>query len=312
LQKTKQALPTLYYFKAFNLTIQSPFAIKGLVQTDAQPADINITLAPVGTIPAPLQPTNIQRKGLSATFASSSNQYDDCHLVWEDKLRFRLLHGKHMVIENHGQDTDTLSLFTISEPLGILLFQRGFILLHASAVTLPNGQAVIFMGEPGKGKSSTSAAMVQQGRPLLSDDLVAIQVHNDQPFVVPSFPQLKIWKRTVDGLQFDYSQLSKIVEGTNKYAYMDHSNFDPKPIPLRYIYELGASTEALVDKLHTPIELLKYFALPEQMLQSGPHLKHHFETCIGFAHHISIYRKPKMQTFDELRAFVNKLIASNT
>jgi hypothetical protein len=51
---------------------------------------------------------------------------------------------------------------------------RGFEVLHAAGVVL-GGEAVLFAGPPGAGKSSLAAALLRRGGLLLSDDAVAIK-----------------------------------------------------------------------------------------------------------------------------------------
>jgi hypothetical protein len=50
---------------------------------------------------------------------------------------------------------------------------RGFEVLHAAGVVL-DGEAVLFAGPPGAGKSSLAAALLRRGGRLLSDDAVAL------------------------------------------------------------------------------------------------------------------------------------------
>lgn len=293
----------MHYFKAFNLIVKSPIPLRGLIPVPRQAFDIEVVFEKLYDLPD-LEPTLVKRKGLTASFGTYQADHSDCVMVWEDQISFRLISGRIMMVDTQNVDNDFLSLFIVSEPLGILLHQRGFILLHASAVKMPDNTAMVFMGEPGMGKSTTCAAFVKAGCALLSDDLVAIQNVNDVPYLLPSFPQLKIWKRSVDGLNFSYDEVEKIVEGTNKYAYYDEDSFENEPVILRKVYILGEDVSGLVDKIYTPIEFLKYTALPDQLLQKGPKLKAHFEKCIGFAYEIQIIKKPKMNDFDELKNFV--------
>lgn len=51
---------------------------------------------------------------------------------------------------------------------------RGFEVLHAAGVVLA-GEAVLFAGPPGAGKSSLAAALLRRGGRLLSDDAVALE-----------------------------------------------------------------------------------------------------------------------------------------
>jgi hypothetical protein len=54
---------------------------------------------------------------------------------------------------------------------------RGLEVLHASGVVL-RGQAVLFAGAPGAGKSSLAAALLYRGAALLSDDTIALQLRH--------------------------------------------------------------------------------------------------------------------------------------
>ncbi|MES2796093.1 MAG: serine kinase [Bacteroidota bacterium] len=293
-----------YYFKAFGLTIQSPILLRGLIPIDSiEEPDINIVFQKIENYPE-LKLTKVQRKGLIATFGMHSEVNKDTYLVWENLINFRLVDGKLMVVDTKETDLDFLSLFIVSEALGILLFQRGDILLHASAIKLPNGSGIVFMGEPGAGKSTTAAAFVKAGCKIISDDLVAIRIIDQKPYLVPAFPQIKLWKRSVEGLGFEYNEVERIVEGTNKFAYYNEQDFDLEPALLVKIYILGAENEGLLSPIQTPIELLKYFALPEQLLEKGQPLKRHFEKSSAISTQIEIISKYKMKGFDQLEAFV--------
>lgn len=57
--------------------------------------------------------------------------------------------------------------------MAVLLYQRGHLVLHASAV-LFNSSAVAFMGETNTGKSSLTALFNSDGCGVLSDDVTAL------------------------------------------------------------------------------------------------------------------------------------------
>jgi hypothetical protein len=59
--------------------------------------------------------------------------------------------------------------------LAVLLMLRGSTVLHASAVAV-NGEALVFTGPSGRGKSTIAALMCQAGAALVTDDVLAIQV----------------------------------------------------------------------------------------------------------------------------------------
>ncbi len=297
-----------YYFKAFGLTIQSPIPIRGLISIEKiECPDIFVSFEKIENYPE-LKLTKVKRKGLTATFGMFNDDTNDSYMVWENQIKFRLIDGKTMIVDTQETDLDFLSLFIVSEPLGILLFQRGDILLHASAIKLPNGDGIVFMGEPGAGKSTTAAAFVKAGCNIISDDLVSIRIIDHKPYLIPSFPQIKLWKKSVEGLGYSYDEVERIVEGTNKFAYASETVFDIKPVLLIKIYILGADTEGIISPIETPIEILKYFALPEQLLEKGIALKNYFIQTSQISGQIDIVEKSKMENFENLLNFTNTFL----
>ena len=295
---------TFYFFKAFGLTIKSPIPIRGLISIEpVLEPDINILFEKIEKYPE-LHITKVKRKGLIATFGMFNEDTNDAYMIWENQINFRLTDGKTMIIDSAETDLDFLSLFIVSEPLGILLFQRGDILLHASAVKLPNGDGIVFMGEPGAGKSTTAAAFVKAGCNIISDDLVAIRLIDNKPFLIPSFPQIKLWKKSVEGLGYSYDEVEKIVEGANKYNYYNESYFYFKPVCLTTIYILNENNDESQITNLLPIELLKYSPLPEQLLEKGEKLKKHFIKSKVIGNSIELISKQSFNNFIKLNQFI--------
>ncbi|OPX58244.1 MAG: hypothetical protein A4E25_01764 [Methanobacterium sp. PtaB.Bin024] len=79
--------------------------------------------------------------------------------------------------------------------LGIVLSywleKHGIIAIHASAVNL-DGNSVGFMSSNRGGKTLIAAALMHQGYPLISDDILALEV-NDRIYCRPSYPTMRMW-----------------------------------------------------------------------------------------------------------------------
>lgn len=74
--------------------------------------------------------------------------------------------------------------------LAFALHLRGHACLHASAVAL-GGKAVLFVGQPGMGKSSMVAAFAGRGYPVLTDDVCAIRKAPDgRLLIAPGIPRV--------------------------------------------------------------------------------------------------------------------------
>lgn len=255
--------------------------------------------------PLPKKKTKIWRKGENARFDILPTSWI---LHWPNIASFQIEHtSKQLFVENHGADIGTLRIFTLSEAFGLLLFQKGCFLLHGSAIQL-NNTAHVFVGVPGAGKSTTATAFWQSGHTLLSDDLVAIKFIDNQPFVIPAFPQLKVWKTSLDGLGIPSEGLANSFEGIEKYVInQPFTTFPQQPIPLERITILqkprSTKPTGNISPIQAPIELVKHFPLPNQLLQRD-FLKKHFEQSLNIAKNCQIVSQKRPKDFETLRNFV--------
>lgn len=197
---------------------------------------------------------------------------NELYLSWEGVADYKAVNGNELLIDAHTSDAGLLSLFTLSEALGLILFQRGYYLLHASAVQVGN-EAWCFMGVPGAGKSTTAAAFVKAGCPLLSDDLTAIKLDpSGQAFIVPGFPQLKVWENTARGLSYNTAEMERVSEGVNKFSMNPRATFPDEPQKLGAVYFLHTARNKKslepFPAIKVPFETAKHFPLSHHFLTS--------------------------------------------
>lgn len=250
--------------------------------------------------------TQIYRKGIRAKFGGVGNA---TMLDWEGIARFKALSGNRLEYEKITDEEGVFRLFALSEALGLLLFQRNLFLLHGSAVQT-GANATIFIGRPGAGKSTTVSAFAQQNYPILSDDLTAIWFDEQgKPYVLPAFPELKIWERTVINLGFDKTQLQPAFEGHNKFLYKQTvANFPSEPVPLHQIIILQRPYSKQVGKVkltQSPVELFPHFPLPSRLLE-GHFLQRHFEDCIRLRTAVPIVKVARPKNFMLLKRWVEQ------
>ena len=294
----------MHHYTAFGLHIHSEIPLPELAEGDTHSAaDVYIRKDAVA-LPE-TRPTTIYRRGIRAFFGYDERQA--LYLDWHNIASFRATGGNELVVSPVASDSNIISLFTVSEALGLILFQRGYFLLHASSVAVGD-EAWCFMGMPGAGKSSTAAAFIKAGCRLLSDDLTAITFdESGKPVIIPAYPQLKIWDKTVNGLHYDPSTLEPVSEGVNKFAYQPREHFSAKAVPLKKVFFLHkARNRPAVQPMNAaeiPGEMLRNFPLPTELL-SSEYLKKHFFQSLQCAKSAELLRKRRPEGFGNLEKWV--------
>ncbi|GAB2537595.1 serine kinase [Spirosoma aerophilum] len=289
-------------YLAFGLTLETDVNFFGILQESTAQPDVLIC---AGTIQQKAnRPTRIQRRGIRAKFGATPSSL---LLNWEGIGLFSVTNGTDIRYQCPDTDEGTLRLFLLSEVIGLVLYQRGLFLLHGSAVKLSH-DAIVFLGIPGAGKSTTAAAFGKAGHTVLTDDLVAIQLIDQKPYVVPAFGQYKIWQNTVTGLAFDESTLAPSFEGATKFLVNQPlSDFPNTPIPLRSITLLYPSNarrqNELIRPLRAPVELVRHFPLPVQLL-TATYLQKHFRDALTIAQSAALHQLKRPNGFDALGLFV--------
>ena len=112
---------------------------------------------------------------------------DEAYHNYPNVCSFMVCHGKVITVDPvPGADDRLIRLYLLGRILGILLHQRGLLVLHGSAVSL-DGAAVAFIGGCGSGKSTIAASLIRRKRPIIADDLVVISTDDGIPIVYPAF-----------------------------------------------------------------------------------------------------------------------------
>ena len=89
-----------------------------------------------------------------------------------------------------------IEIFLLGIVLAYWLERRGSPMLHASAVAVED-RAVAFLATNRAGKSSLAATLMQAGHPLLTDDLLRLDV--EESFAAhPGYPQMRMWPEVAE------------------------------------------------------------------------------------------------------------------
>ncbi len=217
------------------------------------------------------------------------------YVFWESIGTFLIRDGKEIIIDSVLEAQESrIRLFILGAAIGVILHQRGFLVLHASAVVI-NGNAVAFVGDKGRGKSTMAAALHARGHNLIGDDVIAIDMsHSNQPMVVPAFPQIKLWPDAVASLGMNPEELPRLVSHLEKREHRINRSFAQKAIPLTQIYVLGRDANVEIQALQ-PQEIFTYLIRNSYVTRFGNELLQdkaapHLLTLTKLAKQVSINR----------------------
>lgn len=172
------------FYDAFGITIASEVPLSEL--RSAEPVtspDITIKLGAIA-----------QCRSLAGdrAFMDFSDR-DAIVMFWPQVAGFQIIGHDTIIVDPHPDVEERFLAFPILGPvLAWILSRKGLFLLHASAIDI-NGRTAVFMGDKLAGKSTTAAAFVRAGHPLITDDLVAISFEEPgRPMIMPAFAQIKL------------------------------------------------------------------------------------------------------------------------
>lgn len=183
-----------------------------------------------------------------------NNVYDITYF-FDDIPFFNIKNGTEIILNPEIFSESKFSLpyirsLILGVGFGVLLMQQGHLVLHASAVNV-NGNAIAFLGNSGSGKSTMATFLSKKGYPLITDDVLVSKMDEKyQPFVVPSFPKVKIWADTIEFLDENNDKI-QIHPEIKKYFYGVHNYSKLELMPLKVIY-------IIEDSIKNEIVLLKH------------------------------------------------------
>jgi hypothetical protein len=102
-------------------------------------------------------------------------------------------------------DPDWIRELVLGPGLAILLHQRGFLVLHGSAVRVGDG-ALVILGDAGWGKSTFAAALDRAGCPLVADDLLPVR----GTALHPGLPRAKLLPDAIGALGLAGADLTRL------------------------------------------------------------------------------------------------------
>ena len=214
-------------------------------------------------------------------------------LFWQGLGTFRIREGKEIIITPvPGVEEKHLHPALLGACMAVVLHQRGYLILHASAVKIRE-RAIALIGDKGWGKSTMAAALISRGHQSITDDVLAIALDGNEPLVFPSFPQLKLCPDALLAIGETPEALPRVMPQVNKRQYRLPQNFSTQPVPLQSIYLLNKGESLSIAKIPASDSILPLLAhsygarFGKKLLHLGE--AHHFLQCTDLANKVGIY-----------------------
>jgi hypothetical protein len=242
-----------FSYSAFGLTLAADRPLPLVPQSQPTAPDTLIWLAANGSAPKldhlPADPWYISEEEGESTPALR---------VWRiaNGLYYKWLYddGPEFLVDGSGSEIwatwpksltlEDAATYLLGPILGFVLRLRQTTCLHGSAVAIA-GRALVLVGPAAAGKSTLAAALGRLGYPVLSDDVAALVEWNDQWYVQPAYPQLRLWPQSVALLFGSDAVLPPLTPTWDKRVLrlVEHGyRFEERPTPIVSIYVLGERT----------------------------------------------------------------------
>ena len=155
-----------YYYRTFGLNFSSEIELPALIPIKIEDDLVDVFII-LGNAPQSLP--NCTKKGVNFELAAGKFLPK-----LNDIADFYVANGNKIVLSiKDRQDLRNVRIFLLGSCFGAILHQRNQLTLHASAI-VHQGQAVIFTGDKGAGKSTTANALRLKGYKMLTDDVLSL------------------------------------------------------------------------------------------------------------------------------------------
>jgi hypothetical protein len=230
------------------LHVSSELALPGAIPEASPTAECEVSIRR-GTVPPALA-------GATAN-GPTWEMAGDIFLLRVPRLaRFWVTSGREIRVDIEPGVTDhDAAGFVLGTAFGILLHQRGALVLHGAAVA-KDGQAIAICGASGAGKSTLAAALCREGHVFITDDICVVGFDSRrQPVVLPDGRQLKLWQESILRLDLADRRGDAVRESFEKYYIDPFASTTAEPPRLSAIYILREARPPLkpgIDALALP------------------------------------------------------------
>lgn len=274
----------MFSYFAYGLRIRSEVAIPDFIEEHGEDYDVAIRLKTDSTLSDYL-PEEVTEKPLYLKLTRESA------LFYAKGMGIFLVEGGcHVtIICEPSAPESLLRFYLVGTIMGIVLYQRGLFVLHASAVAV-EGEAVLFLGASGEGKSSTAAAFHHHCYRAITDDVAPVNMGSPLPTVAPGFPQIKLSLEVATALGEKFDTLLQLHPSALKRGYRFEDGFLTDSLPIKCIYVLNSSSDFSIEPLspqEAVVELSRH-SRPSTLFHKPD--AQHFLQCVALVRQHTVYR----------------------
>lgn len=242
------------HYRAYDLAVDSEIPLPELVpwRDDGRPTAGPRVVVRVGRVPRTLDGARV----ISSAFQVRSDAFV---LHIEGVASYSVRDGREITVEPAtGASEHEVRVFLLGTCMGGLLHQRGYLVLHASAVADDRG-ATLMCGHSGSGKSTLLGALLDRGHRMLVDDVCAITIGaDDRPVAHPAYPRTRLWADAARELDRDTRDLPRVRPDMDKFEWQVPERFWDTSAVVRRVFLLTSTDRD--DLRLEPLSVVERFA----------------------------------------------------
>ncbi len=213
---------------------------------------------------------------------------------------FHIRDGREIVLDPPPDaDPALLRVLLAGRMMAFLLRQRGWLPLHASGIEV-GGEAVLFLGASGSGKSTTAAAFHSGGRKVVTDDVAAVRVAADgECMLSPAGPRIRL----LDDSRAVFGAVEPAGVAQWRKRLFDLSDGERRQlIGIRRIYVLEYGEEIGRERIQpmAAVAALSAHSFVKHWRMDEVALAAHLRDCSQVARSVPLYRLLRPKSLDAL------------
>ena len=204
-------------YTIFDVTIQSDIELPELPASDAD-SKIRIKLGkPAGVDLSTFEHRFDWGRPGEPVICSVSRKEGDFLFVYPGSVRFHIsASGVIHCMPEPGYPEQALRHILINQVIPRFLAEQGCLVIHASAVLLPTGKVVAFLGNSGFGKSTLAASFLREGGVVLADDCILLRAEQSRVRLIGAFPGLRLHPDSLSHVDAAVADIERVTPYTDK------------------------------------------------------------------------------------------------